>query len=67
MMRKSRVGVAVSWIAIGVGLSFFLNVGGDCAPDVQDCGQTMRLISFVILGLSLLCAALALSKRPNDK
>lgn len=35
-------------VVVAVGL---LNLTGDCAPEVTNCGEPQRRVSFVVLGL----------------
>ena len=37
-------------IVVAAGL---LNLTGDCGPGVENCGETQRRISFVVLGLGV--------------
>jgi uncharacterized YccA/Bax inhibitor family protein len=41
-----------SLIAI-VGIAGLLNLTGDCAPEVTNCGEPQRHASFVVLGLGV--------------
>jgi hypothetical protein len=41
-----------SIIAI-LGIAGLLNFGGDCAPEVTNCGEPRRQASFVVLGLGV--------------
>jgi uncharacterized YccA/Bax inhibitor family protein len=41
-----------SIIAI-VGVALLLNLTGDCASEVTDCGEPQRHASFVVLGLGV--------------
>jgi hypothetical protein len=43
----SLVGYGIATIA----LSLMMNLTGDCGPGVEDCGETARRLSFVVLGL----------------
>jgi len=47
-----RLGLSLFGYAIAtIALSLMMNLTGDCAPDVQDCGETARRQSFVVLAL----------------
>lgn len=45
---KFALTVAV-WIVLIATVSFMLNFTGDCAPEVTNCGEAARRISFVVL------------------
>lgn len=49
---KFGLALALSVLAI-VGIALLLNLTGDCAPDVTDCGEPQRYASFVVLGLGV--------------
>lgn len=36
-----------------VGFAGLLNLGGDCAPEVTNCGEPQRLASFVVLAFGV--------------
>jgi len=36
--------------------ALMMNLGGDCGPDVEHCGETARALSFVVLGLGVAVA-----------
>lgn len=46
---SSLLGCAAAAIVV----SLLLNLTGDCGPDVRNCGETARLLSFVILALGV--------------
>ena len=46
--------LALSLLSYGVAtiaLSLIMNLTGDCGPEVQNCGETARQLSFVVLAL----------------
>ena len=47
------VGSTIAILAAAV----LLNLTGDCAPSVMDCGETSRRVSFVVLGVGVLWLA----------
>jgi hypothetical protein len=48
-LTLSMLGYALATIA----LALMMNITGDCAPHVEDCGETARKLSFVVLGLGV--------------
>ena len=46
-LALSLLGYAVATIA----LALIMNVTGDCGPDVQNCGETSRRLSFGVLAV----------------
>jgi len=45
-----------SRLASGEIAALMMNLGGDCGPDVEHCGETARALSFVVLGLGVAVA-----------
>jgi hypothetical protein len=41
----------VACVGVTLMIALMLNLTGDCPPEVRNCGETPRLISFVVLGL----------------
>ena len=48
------IAVAIGWIVMVVTASFLLNFTGDCGPEVANCGEASRRISFVVLAFGLI-------------
>ena len=47
-----RLGLTLLLYAVAtIALALMMNFTGDCGPDVQDCGETARKLSFVVLAL----------------
>jgi hypothetical protein len=61
--------LALSGIVLAtVVASFLLNFTGDCGPEVTNCGETSRRISFVVESLGLLAViwlVLRFVRHPN--
>ena len=54
-MRWLRFGVILAaWLTAIVAITLMLNLTGDCGPDVPNCGETPRRISFVLLAFGLI-------------
>jgi len=43
-----------AWTIAILGSALLLNLTGDCAPNVTNCGEGRRQASFVLLGLGVL-------------
>jgi hypothetical protein len=47
-----RLGLSVVGCAVAaIALSLMMNLTGDCGPEVENCGETARQLSFVVLAL----------------
>jgi hypothetical protein len=47
---KLALAVLISGAAI-VGIALMMNLTGDCAPGVENCGETARHLSWVVLAV----------------
>ena len=47
-----RLGLSLlGYAGATIALAMFMNITGDCGPDVKNCGNTARQLSFVVLAL----------------
>jgi hypothetical protein len=48
---------SVIWLITAAVLSLILNMTGDCRPEIANCGDSQRHISFAIVGIGVVTAA----------
>lgn len=58
-MAWLKFGLTIAvWTVLIVTVSLMLNLTGDCGPEMTNCGETQRRLSFVVLGfgtIGLVC------------
>lgn len=72
-MRKAsasdwfRLGASIAGYALAaLGLALLVNAGGDCGPEVEDCGEGRRIASFVVLALGVAWLAYLVARFLRD-
>jgi hypothetical protein len=52
----------IAWLLGAELIALLLNMTGDCRPEVSNCGETARLISFGVLAIGAVGAAITIAR-----